>query len=431
MHKQNGYVMDSVYPSYFYPETQPLWLSTIARLHGLHGPDLDAPYRYCELGCGTGFNAIVAAALNPVGHVTGVDFNPRHIALATALARDMGLKNIEFICCDFQQFLQHTTRQFDFMNCHGVWSWVAPASQRNILEIVARHLTPKGLFCLHYMCHPGSTPMLPVQHLVRGLIGPATTDSRVAVAHALDAVDHLLAIGYADDQPRLKQRLRGLRGAGADNLAHDLLSDYWSVQHASEVHRLAAQASLSFVGSADMFYNLDPAFSMPRELQPLLKQNPSPAFVETLKDMASGRPHRADVFQKNAARPSGQQYWDALNALTFRRNPQRPDPDLHDIATPFGPIDVTDDGFLRILALADRQSTFTFSELGLRPASPAAVNQAVQAITIMLHAGLIHPAQNDRSKADAASIAAINRLLTARNVSLQLEPDTATGRFSG
>lgn len=430
MHKQNGYVMDRVYPSYFYPDTQPLWLSTIARLHGIHGPDVDAAYRYCELGCGTGFNTIVAAALNPAGHFTGVDVNPRHIALAGALARDMGVTNIDFIVCDFQQFLQCATPQFDFMNCHGVWSWVAPASQRAILDIVARHLKPKGLFCLHYMCHPGSTPMLPVQHLLRGLIGPGSTDSGTAVARALDAVDHLLATGYGAGQPRLQERLRGLRSAGVDNLAHDLLSDFWSVQHASDVHRLAAQASLSFVGSADMFYNLAPALCIARAMQPLLEQNASPAFVETLKDLASGRPHRADVFQKNAARPTGHEYWGALNTLAFRRNPRRPAPDLQNIPTPLGPLAVSDDAFVRILALARRQSSFTFSELGLNPASPAAVNRAVQAITIMLHAGLIHPAQSARSTAGVAAIDAINRLLTERQVSLQLEPDTATAWFT-
>ncbi|MDT1817416.1 SAM-dependent methyltransferase, partial [Acinetobacter baumannii] len=75
MHAHAAYPTDRVYPSYFYPDTQPLALSTVARLRGIQGPNLDRAYRYCELGCGTGFNVILAAALNPVGHFTGVDIN--------------------------------------------------------------------------------------------------------------------------------------------------------------------------------------------------------------------------------------------------------------------------------------------------------------------------------------------------------------------
>jgi SAM-dependent methyltransferase len=429
MHKKNGYVMDSVYPSYFYADTQPLWLSTVARLRGLQGPDIDSAYRYCELGCGTGFNVIVAATLNPLGQFVGIDFNPQHIAMARELARDMGVTNIAFRCCDFEQFFKDDTVPFDMMNCHGVWSWVSPGSQRMILEIVARHLKPKGLFCLHYMCHPGSTSMLPVHNFLRGVTQQGDVGSAASVARALDAVDDLLATGYGNDQPRLQKRLRGLRSAGVDNLAHDLLSDFWSVHNASDIHLMAAQASLSFIGSSDVFYNTDPTICIPPEMQALLAKNPSPAVIETLKDMASQRPHRSDVFQKNAARPSGREHLDALNSLAFVGNKTMAGADLLNIPTPLGEVALSGDVVRRLADLVASKKPFTFEDLALADGSPEAVNDAVQAMTLMLHAKRISSAQKDVAKACQTSVAKINGLLEARQVALQLDRESATACF--
>lgn len=429
MPAHSPYVTDRVYPSYFYPHTQPLWLSTVARLRGLRGPDLDLPYRYCELGCGTGFNVIVAAALNPVGHFTGIDFNLEHIDLAHALARDMGVTNVEFHCRDFASFAQDRIAPFDIMNCHGVWSWVAPGTQRSILEIVARHLKPKGLFCLHYLCHPGSTPMIPVHDLFRAMARQGNGDSRAALARGLDALDRLLQAGCYDDQPRLRERLRGLRSADPDGLAHELLGDFFSVQHAGDVHWLGAQAGLSFIGSSEPFYNTEPAICIPREMHPLLAANGTPAFVESLKDMASRRPHRSDVFQKNATIPDDAERREALGSLAFLHDASALPPDFQNIATPLGSLTIDDEVFLRLVGMARRNRRITFEDVVMAAGGGGAIGRGVQAVRLMLHAGLLWTEQSMGSRADAAGLVAINGLFERRQVGLRLERECARGRF--
>ncbi|WP_306396019.1 class I SAM-dependent methyltransferase [Telluria beijingensis] len=423
-----AYVTDRVYPSYFYPESQPLWLSTVARLRGLRGPDLDRAYRYCELGCGTGFNVILAAALNPVGHFTGVDINREHIELARALARDMGVRNVEFHCRDLQGFVQDNTVAFDIANCHGMWSWVAPGVQRSILEFVARHLKPKGLFCLHYMCHPGSTAMIPVHQLFRSMARQGKGDSRAAVARGLEAVERLLAAGYYDDQPRLRERLQGLKRADADALAHELLAEFFSVHHAGDIHWLAAQAGLSFIGSSEPFYNTDPALCLPSDMHPLLESDSSPAFVETLKDMGSRRPHRSDVFQKNAALPDARERREALDSLVFLYDGAAA-PDFPAIATPLGPMTVSDEAFLRLAELARTDGRVAFRDFAAALPAGTADGRGVQAARMMLHAGLLRPEQPEASRAGVQRLAAIDRLLAARNVGLRLRRDCASGQF--
>lgn len=427
MQAHAAYPTDSIYPSYFYPDTQPLPLSTVARLRGIRGPDLDRAYRYCELGCGTGLNVILAAALNPVGHFTGVDINREHIELARSLARDMGVSNIEFHCRDLQGFVQDKPLPFDIANCHGMWSWVAPAVQRSVLEFVARHLKPKGLFCLHYMCHPGSTSMIPVHKLFRGMARPGERNARAAVARGLEAVERLLAAGYFDDQPILRERLRGLKNADPDALAHELLSEFYSVHHAGDIHWLAAQAGLSFIGASEPFYNTDPAICIPGQMHALLGADSAPAFIETLKDMASRRPHRSDVFQKNAAVPSEQERRAALDSLVFLVDADAA-PDFPTIATPLGPMTISDDAFMRLAELAQKKGRIAFRDYAASLPS-GNTGRSVQALRMMQHAGLLRPEQAEASKATAASTAAIDRLLATRQVGLRLDRDSANARF--
>lgn len=428
MHAHPAYVTDRVYPSYFYPESQPLALSTVARLRGVPGPNLDQPYRYCELGCGTGFNVILAAALNPLGHFTGVDINREHIALARTLARDMGVSNVEFHCRDLQGFVQDNTVAFDIANCHGVWSWVAPGVQRSILEFVARHIKPKGLFCLHYLCHPGSTAMIPVHGLFRSMARQGKGDSRAAVARGLDALERLLAAGYYDEQPRLRERLRGLKHVDPDALAHELLAEFFSVHHAGDIHWLAAQAGLSFIGSSEPFYNTDPAICIPGEMHPLLEGGSSPAFVETLKDMGSRRPHRSDVFQKNASLPDARERQAALDSLVFLHDADAA-PDFPTIATPLGPMTVSDDAFMQLVELARKNGRVAFRDFAAMLSAGDVASKGMQAVRMTLHAGVLRPEQAESSKAAAASVASIDRLLEERQVMLRLDRDGASARI--
>lgn len=115
MNKQNGYVLDTTYPVFFYKEMQPLWLKTIVSFLGFQTPDITEEFSYLELGCATGVNLIVAAINNPHGNFVGIDFNQQHIEKAKQLANSIGAKNIKFIHTDFAHFLVENKCKFDFI----------------------------------------------------------------------------------------------------------------------------------------------------------------------------------------------------------------------------------------------------------------------------------------------------------------------------
>src|SRR5207248_3084458 len=44
---------------------------------------------------------------------------------------------------------------FDYIICHGVYSWVPPEVQRKILDTCARQLSPDGVAFVSYNTYPG------------------------------------------------------------------------------------------------------------------------------------------------------------------------------------------------------------------------------------------------------------------------------------
>lgn len=89
----DGYVTDVAYTTSFFRELTPAWIGMSALMLGYRPPDLAAPFRYADLGCGNGFTALVVAATCPHAEVWGFDFNPVHIEFATNLASRASLTN--------------------------------------------------------------------------------------------------------------------------------------------------------------------------------------------------------------------------------------------------------------------------------------------------------------------------------------------------
>lgn len=393
MNTHDGYVMDVAYPPHFHKEIQPVWLTSLVQFLGTAAPDITRPYSCCELGCGMGINLLVAAATNPLGQFVGVDANDKALAIARAAAKSVGLTNVHFVHADFAHFAQSNNLFFDFIVSHGVWSWIAPNQQKNILQLVAKFLKPKGLFYLHYMCHPGATPMVPIQALFNDLAKQLPGTSEEKLSAALDFVCQLDLAGAFVDQPQLSDKIRALKQKPPGYLAHDFLTDHWAPQHSVDIHRLVAQAGMTFLGSANALENLD-KLSVPGAMQPLLSNLASPALRERVKDLARNQHQRSDLFQR-APTPLGQQ--DALrqvDALRFQALPKASLPGAVTFKTPIGEIQGPSEVFSPLLErLAEGPATF--AELRQLPAFSDALGTLSQSLQMLMWNGDIHPQRPD------------------------------------
>lgn len=141
------------YDSHPFPQSAIEHLATSASLFGLSAPDITHA-RVLELGCASGGNLIPFASRFPQAMAVGIDLSGVQIALARATAERAGLKNIEFQALDIVQ-LDAVFGRFDYIVCHGVYSWVPAPVQEAILKICSELLTPDGVAYISYNTYPG------------------------------------------------------------------------------------------------------------------------------------------------------------------------------------------------------------------------------------------------------------------------------------
>lgn len=424
--KQDGYIIDTVYPYYFYKEMQPLWLSTVVTFQGSKSPDISNAFSYCELGCGTGLSLIIAAAMNPHARFVGVDFNAQHIKMAQEAVQLIGLKNIQFICSDFRTFLQMLDEKFDFIVIHGTWSWVAPSVQKEILEIIAIALKPQGMCYIHYMCHPGSTAMIPIQKFFHAIASPIKGSAQEAVQKALDSLQELMATGLFAHQPELIARLEKLYDVPMDDLVHDFLTDYWSVQHSVDMHGLlSAQAGVHFIGSAEVFENMDTSLSIPHEIQPLLAKLRTPRQSETIKDMARHQRQRTDIFQREPLYLDTHEHLSALNEVEFKLIVDIPDMKNLKFKTPIGEIKAPRDVFSPLFQKLFNAPA-SFAELMSLPEFKNRAGLLFQSLQMLMHQGYLHPLSHNQHLLEPKVITRLNTWLSQKHLHLTLVDACAT-----
>ena len=144
---------DVPYPNDPYRSSHPDHLATVAILSGMTPPAV-ACSRVLELGCARGGNLIPMAGAMPAATFLGVDASSRQVGEARELIDKLGLCNIRIE----QQDILTLDRQsgiFDYIICHGTFSWVERDVQDKILEICSTNLTPDGLAYISYNTYPG------------------------------------------------------------------------------------------------------------------------------------------------------------------------------------------------------------------------------------------------------------------------------------
>jgi methyltransferase-like protein/SAM-dependent methyltransferase len=141
------------YRSRPFRQTHPDHLAAVATLFGMK-PDPITRCRVLELGCASGGNLVPMALALPGSDFVGVDLSARQIADGQRLVDDLVLENVALKHLDLLD-VGPEFGCFDYILCHGVYSWVSPPVQNRILEICAEHLAPQGVAYISYNTYPG------------------------------------------------------------------------------------------------------------------------------------------------------------------------------------------------------------------------------------------------------------------------------------
>lgn len=141
------------YNSNPFAQSQPEQLAVVAKLFGLN-PTLPFKARVLELGCSAGGNLIPLAARYTDAIFFGIDLSERQIAAGQETIDALGLKNIELRHADITS-LRPGKQKFDYIICHGVFSWVPVAVQDAIFKVIRENLAEQGVAYISYNTYPG------------------------------------------------------------------------------------------------------------------------------------------------------------------------------------------------------------------------------------------------------------------------------------
>lgn len=285
------------YPELSHVQTHPNRLAMLGRLLGMQ-PAAPEKCRVLEIGCATGINLLAMAAVLPASRFIGIDLSAVQIQRANEVAAVCNLPNVAFHKLDVVD-VQPDLGEFDYIIAHGIFSWVPPAVQEQILDICKRNLAPQGIAYISYNAYPGWHSMEIIRNMMlyhtRNITTPEekARQARQWIAFMAGELADKKQSGYA----ALFQSYAAYRKSQSDSvdqfsLLHDELEAYNQPFYFHEFIARAEQHGLQYLVETD--------------LPTVLPNGLSAAAVQHLKQTA-----RTTIEME--------QYLDFLNNRTFRR----------------------------------------------------------------------------------------------------------------
>jgi methyltransferase-like protein/trans-aconitate methyltransferase len=239
------------YKSYPYPQTRPERLAAVATLFGMKPAPVDN-CRILELGCSSGGNLLPLADRYPNSRMVGIDASRRQIAEGDEFAKRLGLPNIRLEHRDIMDVDQEFG-EFDYIICHGVYSWVPANVQKKILSICRLNLAASGVAYVSYNTNPGWHMRGAIRDMMcyRARLFRKPQD-RVRNARAL--LDFLAQAVPAEDNAYgllLRNELNLLREKEDHYLFHEHLEEVNDPLYFHEFVERAEYAGLQYLGEAD------------------------------------------------------------------------------------------------------------------------------------------------------------------------------------
>ncbi len=279
------------YESKPFSMSQPAKLGGLARLFGLEAAPMETA-RVLELGCASGGNLIPHAARYPEATFVGVDLARTQVAAGRARIERLGLKNVEILCQSFTE-IGEELGAFDYIICHGVYSWVPPQVQEAIMKVVRARLSPVGVACISYNVLPGWRMMQPIRDSLL-LTVPESLDSLARVRSARGMLTFLSETSpdkgpYGETVRGWAQRLANLPD---DYIAHEFLEECNEPLLVSDFAARGARNGLGFLGECELSTMILENYDAKVAAEIRARSGNDLVASEQLLDMLTGRTFR-------------------------------------------------------------------------------------------------------------------------------------------
>jgi SAM-dependent methyltransferase/methyltransferase-like protein len=285
------------YTSMPYAYTQPAHLAAIVALFGLEAPAPDGA-RVLELGSASGGNIIPLAARFPNASFLGIDLAQRHVDEGRKRIAALGLTNIQIRQGDLAQ-LSFADEHFDYVICHGVFSWVPTVVQDALLRICAETLAKNGVAIVSYNVFPGWHMRKIVRDLCLHHVG-RDDPPRQRVARARLLLEQLAASVSASEPYGHLLRTEAARAARrpASYILGEFLATHNEPCYFGEFAARAGQYGLSYLCEGDLNSSIPQIQSAKVRRRSKIIAGSDPLAREQYIDFFTGRTFRRSILIK-------------------------------------------------------------------------------------------------------------------------------------
>jgi len=240
------------YESHPVAQANPSRLCAIARLFGI-GAALPENASVLELGCAGGDNIISIAGMYPQSKCVGVEISEVQVALGLEKIKQSGLKNVELHRASIAD-IDAGYGKFDYIICHGVFSWVARDIQEKILAICRENLTPAGVAYVSYNTLPGWASALAAREMMKyhagALAEPGTkaAQARTLLQFIRDGQGESGRL-YSD---MINHELELLSNQSDNYLLHEHLEEHNTPYYFHQFNEMAEKAGMRFLAESKL-----------------------------------------------------------------------------------------------------------------------------------------------------------------------------------
>jgi SAM-dependent methyltransferase len=239
------------YEDFTFPQTHPEHLYCLTGFLG-HAAPHPSRARVLELGCASGANLVPIALDLPEGRFVGIDLSSQQIAEGRALVERLGITNVVLEARSIAD-LDIASASFDYVICHGVYSWVPDEVRAAILATCARVLAPNGVAYVSYNTMPGWSLGRTVRdYLLMHTAPDSSPRARVAAARAaLTVFAEGLAARIDPASVALRHEVESLAHVGDSYLFHEYLEEANVAMYFRDFVDAARRAGLAYFADAD------------------------------------------------------------------------------------------------------------------------------------------------------------------------------------
>lgn len=242
------------YTMHSFPQLNPSSLAAIGKLFGLQPAD-PGHCRVLELGCGHGLTPIALAQIYPESEFVGIDLSSKQIEHGKQIVDGAGLKKVQLESMSITDPRLETFGSFDYILCHGVYSWVPAEVQQSILRICAAQLRPHGIALISYNTYPGWGGMQMVRDIALDM-ADRREDPIDQVRLSAQFIGLVASVASQNkdrpDAALLKRMAQKFARGPASYLLHEFMEEHNSPCYFRDFMERAKQEGLQFVGETSL-----------------------------------------------------------------------------------------------------------------------------------------------------------------------------------